>query len=205
MKITVLMAMAAVIGTTAWAGSTEREVTVCFDKANAGDVADGAQVIASKMFRNIGLKLEWHEAGHFCRTHKGQVIAITVSTQTPRTLLPGALAYALPYEGVHIEVFYDRMDHADADLLPYLLAHVLVHEITHILQGVNTHSGSGIMKAHWERDDCSHMATKPLGFTDADVNLINTGLDARASHLAPGTLAAANSVPRTVTAGKSLQ
>ncbi len=198
MKRTALGAMAAVMGITAWAGSlgpkAERKVTVCFDEGGTSEVTQRAEMIASKMFRNIGVKLEWHSAGRFCDAQRDQVISVRLSNHTPHNLLPGALAYALPYEGVHIEVFYDRMTNAGNDLLPHILAHVLVHEITHIAQGVNIHSASGIMKAHWEEDDYLHMNTKPLAFTEADVIGIYQGLDARASHSAPGTLAAANSV-----------
>jgi hypothetical protein len=178
MKTTMLIALAAIISTTVQADSSERTVTVCFDQASAGNTAETAEVIASQIFRNIGVKIQWHEAGHFCRTHQNQVIAISLSIRTPRTLLPGALAYALPYEGVHIEVFYDRLTGPDG-VDPSLLAHVLVHEITHILQGVNRHSASGIMMAHWDDDQYMHMKTKPLTFTAYDVELIYKGLAGR--------------------------
>jgi hypothetical protein len=203
MKASAMM-MAAVMGATAWAGSvgtkSERKVMVCLDQGKVGEIADRAETIASEMFRNIGVQLDWHSDGRFCGAQQNQVIAVSLSTHTPQNLLPGALAYALPYEGVHIEVFYDRMSAANDDLLPHILAHVLVHEITHILQGINRHSESGIMKAHWERDDYSHMDTRPLAFTKADIDLIYQGLNARASHLAPGTLAAMNSAPEMVAA-----
>jgi hypothetical protein len=77
---------------------------------------------------------------------------------------------------------------------------MLVHEITHILQGVSRHSDSGIMKARWEEDDYSHMDTKPLVFTKTHIVLIHQALNARASHQAAGTLAAVNSVPEMVAA-----
>ncbi len=34
-----------------------------------------------------------------------------------------------------------------------VLAHVLVHEITHILEGLNEHSQEGIIKARWTFQD----------------------------------------------------
>lgn len=180
MKTTVLVAMAAALETMAWAGSAERNVIVCLDKIAAEEVADQAETLASRMFRKIGVKLEWHEAGHFCQSHRNQVIAISLSTHTPDTLLPGALAYALPYEGVHIAVFYDRLTGPNG-VESALLAHVLVHEITHILQGTNRHSASGIMMARWDQKQRSRMKSVPLTFTRQDVDLINSGLDARAS------------------------
>ena len=39
-----------------------------------------------------------------------------------------------------------------------LLAHVLVHEITHVLEGVDRHTGQGVMKARWTEDDLALMA-----------------------------------------------
>jgi hypothetical protein len=69
-----------------------------------------------------------------------------------------------PYEGVHVTVLYDRVYQTapDAARRPLLLAHVLVHEITHVLQGVEHHSESGIMKAHWGPADCYAMADLAL-------------------------------------------
>jgi len=56
---------------------------------------------------------------------------------------------------------------------------VLVHEITHILQGVDRHSAQGVMKAQWDDNDYSAMAWKPLPFSPIDVELINRGLATR--------------------------
>ena len=182
------MIMAAAVGVTACADSMgaklERKVVVCFDKGNAGEIADHSETIAYRMFRNVGVQLEWRSDKRFCGARTNQVIAVSLSTHTPENLLPGALAYALPYEGVHIEVFYDRMSNASDDLLPHILAHVLVHEITHILQGIDRHSESGIMKAHWEGNEYLHMDSRPLAFTKEDIDLIYIGWNARASHSA---------------------
>jgi hypothetical protein len=69
-------------------------------------------------------------------------------------------------------------------MVPCLLAHILAHEITHVLQGINRHSVSGVMKAHWSNGDCLDMAGKPLAFTEEDVYLIHRGLKRRADRLA---------------------
>ena len=55
-----------------------------------------------------------------------------------------------------------------------VLARVMVHEITHILQGMSNHSDKGIMKAHWNA-----VEARSLGFTADDVELIYNGMDAR--------------------------
>jgi hypothetical protein len=87
---------------------------------------------------------------------------------------PGAMAYALPYSRTTIVVFYDRVQ---AAAVPPLLAHVLAHEITHVLEGLAVHSATGIMKAKWTSKDYVEMRRRALQFTDEDVILIRHGLD----------------------------
>jgi hypothetical protein len=69
-------------------------------------------------------------------------------------------------------------------MVSIVLAHVLVHEITHILQASNGHSEQGIMKAHWDAGDYFQMRSKPLEFTDHDVRQIYLGLAARKARTA---------------------
>ena len=71
-----------------------------------------------------------------------------------------------------------------------ILAHVLVHEITHILQGIDRHSESGVMKASWTNQDYKAMAWKPLPFTPQDTRLLQLGLNGRESLLASTTTTA---------------
>jgi hypothetical protein len=89
------------------------------------------------------------------------------------------LAYALPYEGAHSRVFYDRIAARGNALMPHLLAHVLVHEITHILQGVTWHSGQGVMKAQWNQQDFHLMLGRSLEFASLDIDLIHDGIAKR--------------------------
>jgi hypothetical protein len=92
------------------------------------------------------------------------------------------LARALPFEGIHILVFYDRMRATvDAGMVPRLLAHVLVHEIAHVIEGNDQHSDSGMMKARWDAEDYQRMRHSSLGFTEEDLQLIRIGLARRIS------------------------
>src|SRR5262249_9037943 len=59
---------------------------------------------------------------------------------------------------------------------PRLLAHVLAHEIGHVLQRNNAHSESGVMKAHWTADDLGSMARRPLEFSEVDRQSIRATL-----------------------------
>ena len=192
-----MMAMAAVMGTTGWAGerdlAVERKVVVCMEPGTDIFGALRAQTVASKIFAEIGVKIEWHRQN----SCPADALLVSISNSTPADLLPGALAYALPYEGTHIVVFDDRIQKTvEPGSAPYLLGHVLAHEITHILQGVNRHSESGVMKAHWGSDDFLKMKWKSLSFTEEDVTLIHLSLDARPSRRAGSALIAGNILPR---------
>lgn len=203
MKITAMVAMAALVGTWAHAGENgqaiEPRVKVCMDAGITMEALQ-AQAIATKMFADINVKLDWHTE-RACPANQEGVINIRLDAGSPVESFAGALAYALPYEGVHIQVFVDRVRKlVTPKIMPVLLAHVLVHEITHILQGVSRHSECGIMKAIWDYKDIQKMAWRPLSFTERDVELIHLVLEKRAAHLTPVSQFTADSSPVSVAA-----
>src|SRR5262249_12324312 len=61
------------------------------------------------------------------------------------------IAFAKVYEGTEITLFYSRIKWAESQGLmgPMVLAHTLVHEIAHNLQGIGRHSKTGVMKPEW--------------------------------------------------------
>jgi len=163
----------------------EHNLTVCMELVPTLSVTIGqAQKIASRMFAPVGVMINWRSGFRGC---PAQAIQVSISNRTPENLRPGALAYARPYEGADIQLFYDRIAAAgDAVLVPRLMAHVLVHEITHILEQISRHSAYGIMKARWDREDYVQMKLMPLPFAAEDIDLIRKGLAARA----PGAMVA---------------
>jgi len=177
------LAVMAMIASTLMHGASadpvnDRGVTVCMQEGGDLRVVPLAKMIATTMFRGIGVKIDWRRGIYACPTDG---IVISLSDGTPATLLPGALAYAKPYEGTHIVVFYDRIveSYRSVRVAP-LLGHVLVHEITHILEGIARHSKSGVMTALWTGNDHAQMACEHMRFDREDVELIHAGLEARA-------------------------
>ena len=194
MKTAVMMTMAAMLGSMAWASdrSGEQKVTVCFEENGANlTEAPKARMIAAELFQPAGVKLELLTGRRSCEGQGDHLIVVRLSRNTPPDLRPGALAYALPFEGVHIQVFYDRIANGthSPQLRPYLLAYVIVHEITHILQGVNRHSDSGVMMAHWSAPEFGRMRIGQLRFADQDVDLIHEGLKVRQTRIATASAA----------------
>ena len=70
---------------------------------------------------------------------------------------------ARPYVGT-IVAFPNRVQEVNPNGGPSVMAHVLVHEITHVLEGVARHSGTGVMKARWDDRDYFEMRRKPRPF-----------------------------------------
>jgi len=174
-----VMMMASTAGVlAAESGEVQRNVTACTQLGTAGPVAYAAEVLASRIFAEIGIHIDWL-ATNSC-AGIDNALAVSISEDTPENQLPGALAYALPYEGTHIVVFYDRIKlKAEGPMVPRLLAYVLVHENTHILQRVIRHSASGIMKARYTEADHFAMKRKGLRFNREDIDLIHLGMDWR--------------------------
>jgi hypothetical protein len=149
-------------------------------------VISQAEILAARLFRTAGVEIHWTSGVH--SRPKGPGVIIVSLGAASRSDPSGALAAARPYEGIHIEVFYDRVKAVPTSLQPTLLAHVLVHEITHVLQGVSCHAPTGIMKARWDDADFSAMLWKSLPFTSQGIELIHLGLEKRASRAAAAAL-----------------
>ena len=64
-------------------------------------------------------------------------------------------------------------------LAPSLLAHVLAHEIGHLLEKIDYHTGIGIMKARWGDADYSRTIDMPFSFGARDAELRAAGLASR--------------------------
>ena len=160
--------------------ATTWRVPVCM-KSQASLQDYRAQAMTSQIFGPIGVTLEWRRTPHSC-AETPDAIVIEVVSHTPHSYAPGALASALPYEGTHIVVFSDRVRKGAGPLTaPFLLAHVLAHEIAHVLQGVNRHSETGVLKASWSSHEVRQMPRQLLSFSPSDIQLIHLGLQNRMS------------------------
>src|SRR5262245_55837435 len=179
MTITMIVAMAAAVGMGARTEVADRKVTV-YIQDNAvvpHPVLAYARDLAAKIFEGAGVRIDWrssHPSG--TQPHDERAIAVSMAVNTPADYHPGALAYARAFDGVNITVFWDRVEDPPRAAPPQvILGHVLVHEITHLLQGIDRHSESGIMKARWTHSDYVAMGWKPLPFNPHDILLLHMG------------------------------
>lgn len=135
-----------------------------------------ANELAARMFADIGISLKLKS----CQpaTESGRLpIVIDVISETGESSSPRTVGYSLRYEGSHISIFLDLIEKTDYPA--YVLAHVMVHELAHILQGVSRHSNTWVMKARWNTKDYCEMRLRRVRFPYEDVGLICEGLAAR--------------------------
>lgn len=137
-----------------------------------------AKGVAGKILASAGLSVRWKEDR---RVEDGVAATIDISIlyPTPRGQAPGALAESFPFarEGNRVTVFFDRVeDYAQHNpfFLPQILGHVLAHEIGHVLLGTNSHSWTGLMKAHWDAADYFTIRAKQLNFTPEEAASMRT-------------------------------
>lgn len=102
-------------------------VHVCMEKGNHTLIAvNWAQAMATRMFENIGVPIEWHDYHRppACALVTEQAILIRFVTRSDEKDHPGALAYSEPYGGNCIHVLYDRIFKIAPRKVQTLLAHV---------------------------------------------------------------------------------
>jgi hypothetical protein len=174
--------------TAAWASdgaqTVSRVVRACLNPGANGSIMYRGQATAAQILKQAAVRLEWRSDESACAGGRGLVVGI--SRETPMKEHPGALAYAMPFDRTRIVLFYDRvLASASTTATAHLLGHVLAHEIVHMLQGIEQHSASGLMKARWDNRDYADMQRAHLKLTPDDIDLIGRGLELRASRTVP--------------------
>jgi hypothetical protein len=178
------------VGTPAFGKEPERnrqELKVCVEHDEGLSVLVQALAVTQKMFVGIGVRMKWQLGLHAC---PATAIHITLINESVDTSLPNdVLGSALLAEPPHIRLFADRIHYYTScppSVGPYcriaeahVMAHVLTHEVSHVLEGANRHSDLGVMKAQWDANDFLKMKRGSLPFAPVDVQLIRAGLDRR--------------------------
>lgn len=131
-----------------------------------------ARHIASELLASADVRLHW--------VSKPGPEALTL--RLIHGLSAGAtLASAEVFQGTEINVFIDTIRHHSYPGVK--LGYVFAHEITHMLQGCDTHSATGVMKARWSDADWRRMNTRQLVFEKRDIWLIDLGMQGRQARM----------------------
>ena len=132
------------------------------------EVLTQAENEASQVFRQAGIEVRWlncripavsEEASRACREAvfpEHLHLRIVRKSFGLRGETMGISFQADDGSGCYADLFYEPMEllhQSNATDLASLLGHVAAHEIGHLLLGANSHSGAGIMHAHWTPEE----------------------------------------------------
>jgi hypothetical protein len=155
------------------------DVTVYIKSEGVGTTYS-AKKIASSIFHKAGISVAWKTGEPPVEGTAGTWLRVILAERTPEDRLPGALAVAYPFASCtkSITVFQDRIraQVQRPDWEAWLLAYVLVHEITHALQKVDRHSDEGVMKAYWNARDRDDIFRGRMALQETDVQLLRHGM-----------------------------
>jgi len=176
---------ALILAAFSWPGVSQSQPATVDVYINSHDASSQllgpATPLASDLFKKIGVRLNWHTG----EPQAGQTaLAIRTEQHAPESATREALA-ASRLSGstmVEITIYGDRLRRfldAHRSLAGVAAGYVLAHELAHAIQGVDRHSESGIMKAHWSDVDFHEMVFHKLAFAPVDVELINQALAIR--------------------------
>jgi hypothetical protein len=175
--------LAAVLGMTAMAAAslcagqsavTQRAtVIVCMESDT--HALEGVRPLTAAMFARIGVRIAWH-ALDACPVGVDAIqVQLSRGATSVRNAGYEALAVAQPYART-VTVFLDRVKELNRNRGMSVMAVVLAHEITHVLEGTRRHSSTGIMKARWDDHDNLEIGRQTLAFAQDDIDLIYAGL-----------------------------
>ena len=191
--------------------SAEPPVDICMEPIQELMVSTTqARSLVSVIFSEIGVNLTWHTALSACDGLPGQPVrtAFTIrwAEQAPSTSPAGALAASHPFgsSGNSITIYQIPLQHflrQNANAPEIVLAYVLAHELAHVMQGLDYHSASGILKTNWSYREYYMMLSHTLTFTVRDVDLIRAGLEAKRTNIASRQDASPWTAPRLKRAG----
>lgn len=173
--IRMLVLMAAAVG----AQAKEADIVVFLQSNHERSAIIGvAERQATRILASAGISVQWRSGEADYHGHAEVIEAVL--TRPDQNYKPAALASAElgVQSGTRIEVFYNRIAgyRRREDVAP-LLAHVLAHEIVHIVEGQNRHSDTGIMKARWDGMDRELMRANTLPFADEDLRMIHAWVE----------------------------
>jgi hypothetical protein len=149
----------------------------------------GAEGEAGRVLRDAGVEVLWlncpqdaqHEASRgLCSEASFPSHLHLRILQASRGLKATTLGLSFSAEdgkGCYADLFYDPMQqlqeesHASPSVI---LGHAMAHELGHLLLGTNSHSPSGLMRAHWTREDLANASKGNLRFSrDQSLGIMN--------------------------------
>jgi hypothetical protein len=177
MKTQRLAAMLAMTAASLCAGQSavtqKATVTVCME--SDWKALEGVRPLTAAMFAHIGVRIVWRTRDACPVGVDAIQVRLSRDSTSVRNVSFEALAATQPYART-VTVFLDRVKDLNRSRGISVMAVVLAHEITHVLEGIDRHSATGIMKARWDNHDYLEIGRQTLAFAQDDIDLIYAGL-----------------------------
>jgi hypothetical protein len=185
-------AVAVTIAIVAPAFPTEPHITVRLLNHGVAppQVIAQAQDFVDHIFSAAGIKIRWQEcAAPKCAPPESPaIIAVKINSDASPRSRRSALGVSLPgvLGGNRIGVFYSRIETVSRDTTVSLgaspgeiLAHVIAHEMGHLLLNWKTHSQTGVMRDPWRMVEFSLMRSRKLFFTRHETGRMRRAVQGR--------------------------
>jgi hypothetical protein len=148
-------------------------------------ILDRAEQQASGIYRQNGIELEWKQCPCDLALGPTDVMLRII----PRLFASNSAGFRSDHlgfaassqqRGVLATIFYNRVEDLTRGGDPScILGHAIAHELGHLLLGQDAHSTTGLMQAHWTRDDLKLAARGCLQFTSEQAERLRAGVAAR--------------------------
>ena len=188
------------------------QLTVCVhnDAGISAPVVLRAQQETAKIFRSASVGLEWScaaetaESPVWGRTPEPAVRPTLVVRIVARSRNLSGEVFGVAFLGPdgfgqQADVFYDNVASLSRQSLRnsgLVLGSVMAHELGHLVLGTNSHSASGLMKAHWDSYELKKMSMGQLRFESTQVAQVETRIRQRPTTKSDATLRAAMDAQR---------
>jgi hypothetical protein len=157
-------------------------VAVCNDAHIPDNVLDKAQEIAQSIYEKAGLGLVWTRCGGGSEQRGAtRIFSIRILSRSLdlRGEVFGVAFLGSDGLGMQADVFYSGIVQLQRNRpvdSAKILGCVIAHELGHLLLGQGSHSGMGIMQAHWESRQLRQISMGLLGFDLRQTELIRARL-----------------------------
>jgi hypothetical protein len=128
-------------------------------------VLEEARAEVVRIFSDAGVEVRWTDAApHVTVTIVPQVLGYATATSPVMGVARRTQA------GSSAQIFFAQVQHFARTYrlnLGTMLAHVIAHEVGHLLLSTSAHSPTGVMQAGWDREVIRDAARGSLTFTEA--------------------------------------
>jgi hypothetical protein len=144
-----------------------------------GPALEDAQREVVRLFRDIGVEMEWHRPATAYSADTDMIRVILVPYETgdlqwrSRIVMGAAIRTE---QGTKLAYIFSRQVERQADHFgasrTLVLACAIAHEIAHLLLPSSDHSALGLMRACWDRDDFGRAERGQLRFSPEEAALL---------------------------------